>query len=157
MADLKHLTRAWDVDRFIVLEESKVVAIRFSAFENCTDPNDADNEFFESTMLIDGALTEIAKKVSNFCQIFAVDTTVVPEFNEMFELDPSVEPFAVMFFFKNKHIKVDLGTGNNNKINFVVEPEDLIDIIEAVYIGAKEKNLGLVKSVKRYRQAAITR
>ena len=25
---------------------------------------------------------------------------------------------TVMFFFRNKHIMIDLGTGNNNKINW---------------------------------------
>ena len=31
----------------------------------------------------------------------------------MYEL---YDPCTVMFFFRNKHIMIDLGTGNNNKI-----------------------------------------
>ena len=27
------------------------------------------------------------------------------------------DPCTTMFFFRNKHIMIDLGTGNNNKIN----------------------------------------
>lgn len=27
---------------------------------------------------------------------------------------------TVMFFFRNKHITIDLGTGNNNKINWLL-------------------------------------
>jgi DIM1 family U5 snRNP protein len=55
-----------------------------------------------------------------------------------------------MFFFRNKLIMVDLGSGNNNKLNFVLEDkQELIDIIETVYRGAK-KGRGLVVSPKDY-------
>ena len=36
----------------------------------------------------------------------------------MYEL---YDPCTVMFFFRNKHIMIDLGTGNNNKINWAME------------------------------------
>jgi DIM1 family U5 snRNP protein len=36
-----------------------------------------------------------------------------------------------MFFYRNKHIMVDLGTGNNNKINWSIDDkQEMIDIIE---------------------------
>lgn len=42
----------------------------------------------------------------------------------------------------------DFGTGNNNKLNWVLEDkQELIDIIEAIYRGAK-KGRGLVVSPK---------
>jgi len=45
---------------------------------------------------------------------------------------------------------MDLGTGNNNKINWVLEDkQELIDIIETVYKGAK-KGKGLVISNRDY-------
>ena len=45
---------------------------------------------------------------------------------------------------------IDLGTGNNNKINWVINSkQELIDIIETIYIGAK-KGKGLVISPKDY-------
>ena len=45
---------------------------------------------------------------------------------------------------------IDLGTGNNNKVNFLIEDkQELIDIIETVYKGAK-KGRGLVVSPKDY-------
>jgi len=35
-----------------------------------------------------------------------------------------------MFFFRNKHIMIDLGTGNNNKINWAIEDkQEFIDIV----------------------------
>ena len=41
---------------------------------------------------------------------------------------------TMMFFFRNKHIMIDLGTGNNNKINWALtDKQELIDIIETVY------------------------
>ena len=41
----------------------------------------------------------------------------VPDFNTMYEL---YDPCTTMFFFRNKHIMIDLGTGNNNKINWAM-------------------------------------
>ena len=72
-----------------------------------------------------------------------------------------------MFFFRNKHMVLcsssksgdltltgqqmcDFGTGNNNKLNWVLEDkQELIDIIETIYKGAK-KGRGLVVSPKDY-------
>ena len=46
--------------------------------------------------------------------------------------------------------KVDFGTGNNNKLNFEIHnKQDLVDILETVYRGAK-KGVGLVVSPKDY-------
>ena len=51
---------------------------------------------------------------------------------------------------RNKHIMIDLGTGNNNKINWAMEDkQELIDIVETVYRGAR-KGRGLVVSPKDY-------
>ena len=44
-----------------------------------------------------------------------MDITKVPDFNTMYEL---YDPVTVMFFYRNKHIMIDLGTGNNNKITW---------------------------------------
>ena len=49
-----------------------------------------------------------------------------------------------------QHIMIDLGTGNNNKINWAIEDkQEIIDIIETVYRGAR-KGRGLVVSPKDY-------
>lgn len=37
----------------------------------------------------------------------------MPDFNVMYEL---YDECTIMFFFRNKHIMIDLGTGNNNKV-----------------------------------------
>jgi DIM1 family U5 snRNP protein len=60
------------------------------------------------------------------------------------------DPVTLMFFFRNKHMMCDFGTGNNNKLNWVLEDkQELIDIIETIYRGAK-KGRGLVVSPKDY-------
>mmetsp|Transcript_133 Transcript_133/g.217 ORF Transcript_133/g.217 Transcript_133/m.217 type:complete len:102 (+) Transcript_133:203-508(+) len=54
------------------------------------------------------------------------------------------------FFFRNKHIMIDLGTGNNNKVNWHINSrQEYIDIIETVFRGAR-KGRGLVVSPKDY-------
>ncbi|XP_049937735.1 thioredoxin-like protein 4A isoform X1 [Schistocerca serialis cubense] len=100
-----------------------------------------------SCMKMDEVLYSIAEKVKNFAVIYLVDITKVPDFNKMYEL---YDPCTVMFFFRNKHIMIDLGTGNNNKINWPLEDkQEMIDIIETVYRGAR-KGRGLVVSPKDY-------
>ncbi|CAM9451063.1 unnamed protein product [Chrysoparadoxa australica] len=87
-------------------------------------------------MQMDEVLASIAETVKNFAQIYVVDISQVPDFNTMYEL---YDPCTVMFFFRNKHIMIDLGTGNNNKINWVLNnKQELIDIIETVYRGASK-------------------
>jgi hypothetical protein len=49
----------------------------------------------------------IADKVKNFAAIYLVDITKVPDFNKMYEL---YDPVTVMFFYRNKHMMIDLGT-----------------------------------------------
>mmetsp|Transcript_74256 Transcript_74256/g.118265 ORF Transcript_74256/g.118265 Transcript_74256/m.118265 type:complete len:105 (+) Transcript_74256:151-465(+) len=98
-------------------------------------------------MLMDEILFAIAEDVSKFAVIYLVDNSKVADFNTMYEL---YDPCTIMFFYRNKHIMVDLGTGNNNKINFLMnEKQELVDIIECVYRGAK-KGRGLVISPKDY-------
>ena len=98
-------------------------------------------------MKMDEILYQIAEKVKQWCVIYVVDITETPDFNAMYEL---YDPVAVMFFWRNKHIQVDLGTGNNNKINWALgSKQELLDILEVVYKGAK-KGKGLVVSPKDY-------
>ena len=132
---LPHLESGWDVDQAIVTEEDRVVMIRFG--------HDEDPE----CMLQDETLFNIAQKVSNMAVVYLVDLSQVPDFNKMYEL---YDACSIMFFYRNKHIMVDLGTGNNNKINWALtNKQELIDIIESVYRGAT-KGRGLVIAPKDY-------
>ena len=83
--------------------------------------------------------------MKNFAVIYVCDLDQVPDFKQMYELYDAV---TLMFFFRNKHMMCDFGTGNNNKLNWVLEDkQELIDIIETIYRGAK-KGRGLVVSPK---------
>lgn len=98
-------------------------------------------------MKMDELLYGIAELVKRFAVIYLVDIDQVPDFNKMYEL---YDPLAVMFFFRNRHIQVDLGTGNNNKINWAMrDKQEVLDIVEVVYKGAK-KGKGLVNSPRDY-------
>ena len=71
--------------------------------------------------------------------------TVLSLWSEVVTLD-----FADSAAARPQHIMIDLGTGNNNKINWAFnEKQELIDIIETVYRGGR-KGRGLVVSPKDY-------
>ncbi|CAK6960987.1 hypothetical protein JOB18_049551 [Scomber scombrus] len=121
---LPHLHNGWQVDQAILSEEDRVLVIRFG------------HDWDPTCMKMDEVLYSIAEKVKNFAVIYLVDITEVPDFNKMYEL---YDPCTVMFFFRNKHIMIDLGTGNNNKINWTMEDkQEMIDIVETVYRGARK-------------------
>ena len=132
---LPHLRSGWAVDQAILNEESKVVVIRFG------------HDWDTTCMEMDEILFGIADDVKNFCSIYLVDLSEVPDFTTMYEL---YDQCTTMFFFRNKHIMIDLGTGNNNKITWAFNnKQEMIDIIETVYRGAR-KGRGLVISPKDY-------
>ncbi|KAF7528576.1 hypothetical protein G7054_g10118 [Neopestalotiopsis clavispora] len=168
---LPHLTTGWHVDQAILSEEERLVCIRFgrdwdpdcmkqdgecgSTCASLSVPTVASFIFvplwrkskltYYPTRV--EVLYKIAEKVKNFCVIYLCDIDQVPDFNQMYEL---YDPCTIMWFFRNKHMMIDLGTGNNNKLNFVLEDkQELIDICETIYKGAK-KGRGLVVSPKDY-------
>ena len=132
---LPHLNTGWEVDQAILSEEKRLVIIRFG------------HDWDPQCMLMDEILYKVADLVRNIAVIFLVDITKVPDFNTMYEL---YDPVTVMFFFRNKHMMIDLGTGNNNKINWAMNnKQEFIDIIETIYKGAR-KGKGLVISPRDY-------
>ena len=132
---LPHLENGWEVDQAILQEEDRVVCIRFG--------HDAD----KTCMQNDEILVKCAETVQKFAVFYVVDISQVPDFNTMYEL---YDACTIMFFFRNRHIMVDFGTGNNNKMIWGLDDkQELIDILEVVYRGAS-KGKGLVISPKDY-------
>lgn len=132
---LPHLESEEAVNKALQEEEDRVVVIRWGT--------DAD----PTCMIMDETLYKVAELVKNFAVIYLVDITRVKAFNEDFKL---TNPCTVMFFHRDKHIMVDMGTGENNKITFpITNSQDLIDIIEVVYRGAR-KGRGLVNAPRDY-------
>nr|GMD16598.1 thioredoxin-like protein YLS8 isoform X2 [Ipomoea batatas] len=122
-----------------------VVAPPRSATMHCQKTHITMDEFTNEYM--DEVLASVAETIKNFAVIYLVDITEVPDFNTMYEL---YDPSTAMFFFRNKHIMIDLGTGNNNKINWALkDKQEFIDIVETVYRGAR-KGRGLVIAPKDY-------
>lgn len=118
----------------------------------------AGMEHYLATQKIDSLLSELAPKVRKFCKIFSVDTSKVPEFNGLYELGHDRDPFALMFFYRNTHIKIDVGTGNTNKINFFAFEDwsDLLPMVEAAYrAGKMGKNMTSVE--RKYSTVALRR
>lgn len=135
---LPHLRTGWHVDQSIISEEDRIVVIRFGREEEL------------ECMVIDELLFQILEKIKNFAVVYLCNIDRVPDFNQMYELGQDNEPYTVMFFYRNKHMMIDFGTGNNNKLNFLIyDSQELIDIIETIYRGAK-KGKGLVVSPKDY-------
>ncbi|XP_010240648.1 thioredoxin-like protein YLS8 [Brachypodium distachyon] len=132
---LPHLHSGWAVDQAIMAENERLVMIRFG------------HDWDETSMQMDEVLAGVAEKIKNFAVTYLVDITEVPDFNTLYEL---YDPSTVMFFFRNKHIMIDLGTGNNNKINWAMKDKhEFVDIVETVYRGAR-KGRGLAIASKDY-------
>ncbi len=98
---LPHLTSGWHTDQAILNEDERLVVIRFG------------HDWDEQCMQMDELLYSIAEQIKNYAVIYLVDISQVPDFNKMYEL---YDPMTVMFFFRNRHMMIDLGTGNNNKV-----------------------------------------
>jgi DIM1 family U5 snRNP protein len=132
---LPHLKSGWAVDQAIMMENEKVVVLRFG------------HDWDPVCMKMDETLFKCSHLLSNFAVFYVVDIAEVPDFNKMYEL---YDPCTVMFFYRNKHIMIDLGTGNNNKINWAItDKQEFIDVVETVFRGAR-KGHGLVISPKDY-------
>ncbi|KAH7878548.1 putative thioredoxin-like 4A, partial [Lentinula edodes] len=90
-------------------------------------------------MTMDETLYSVAEKVQNFGVIYLCHITEVPPFNKA---------VLTSCTLRNKHIMIDFGTGNINKINWAMDnKQELFSIIETVYGGAS-KGRGLVVSPK---------
>uniref|UniRef100_A0A915E032 Thioredoxin-like protein 4A n=1 Tax=Ditylenchus dipsaci TaxID=166011 RepID=A0A915E032_9BILA len=129
---LPHLNNGWQVDQAILAEEDRVVVIRFG------------HDWDPSCMRMDETLYKVANKIKNFAVVYLVDISEVPDFNKMYEL---YDPVTTMFFFRNKHIMVDLGTGNNNKINWpITDGRSLLTLLRQF---TEELAKGVVLSFRR--------
>ena len=133
--ELVHLQNAWQVDKAILSEEERLVVIRFGHDD---DP---------AVQQMDSILLAIAPLVINYATVYLLDTRRVPDFDAMYEL---YDPVTTMLFWRGRHMQMDLGTGNNNKITWALrEKQEMLDILEVVYKGAR-KGKGLVIAPRDY-------
>ncbi|KAL6941863.1 U4/U6-U5 snRNP complex subunit dib1 [Hanseniaspora vineae] len=133
---LPHLHSGWHVDQAILHDQDRLVLVRFGRPQE------------KECMIIDEVLFQVAEKVRNFAAIYLCDIDEVPDFNDMYNLHD--DPVTIMFFWRNKHMVCDFGTGENNKMDFSIDDEqEMIDIIETIYRGAR-KGRGAVNSPYDY-------
>ncbi len=162
------LTSAWDVDRFIVLASvEKLVGVMFCPlFEQCRTgvrPGAAasggtsgaartQQQYLIEAATMANNIERIAVRVSRYCTFYFADTSVMTEFDAMYELHAE-EPLALLFFYRGKHVKLDVGTGNYNKINFPLDEDELLSVVEAAFVGAKKGQI-VVDAGRKFEQFA---
>eukprot|EP00438_Fugacium_kawagutii_P017006 Skav232636 [mRNA] locus=scaffold12:222598:224618:+ [translate_table: standard] len=145
---LPHLHSGWAVDQAILSEEERLVIIRFGHdYDSECMKSLGESVVSEAAKPMDEILYSVAEKIKSFAIIYLVDVKEVPDFNTMYEL---YDPVTVMFFFRNKHMMIDLATSPSP--NHMQQPagshaQEFIDIVETIYRGAR-KGRGLVMSPK---------
>lgn len=154
---LPHLNSGWAVDQVTILLSQNVYLGYINRRRACCGNtvwvfiflylNFFRQDHDSTCMVMDEILYSAAQLTKNYAVFYLVDKNKVSDFNTMYEI---YDDCTVMFFFRNRHILVDLGTGDNNKINWAMnDKQEFIDIVETVYLGAK-KGKGLVVSPKDY-------
>lgn len=138
---LPHLHTAFSVEQTLTQgEPERLVCLRFG------------HDFDPECMKMDEVLSQALETVKHICAIYLIDVKEVPEFTQMYEL---YDPCTLMFFYKGKHMMIDLGTGSRNKINWALSsPQELCDILEAIHRGA-QKGRDFVVAPKDYSQKFV--
>merc|ERR1712025_313960 len=82
-------------------------------------------------MEMDRILYNVNEKINDIVQIYLVDFTEVTDFTSLYSL---YDPCTIMFFFRGKHVHVDVGSGNTTKLNWpVYSEEDICQMVQIVY------------------------
>eukprot|EP00758_Cryptobia_borreli_P002914 Tbor_TRINITY_DN3387_c0_g1::TRINITY_DN3387_c0_g1_i1::g.23411::m.23411/K12859/TXNL4A, DIB1; U5 snRNP protein, DIM1 family len=110
-----------------------------------------------STQRMDEVLLAVARKTEKFCKVYTVDINEVPNFNQMYNLSDPDMGFAIMFFFKGQHIKIDVGSGDYNRINFNLEVDDLIPVIDDIWQAGQAGKTMCVSTAKKFSHAGVKR
>ncbi|KNZ52658.1 hypothetical protein VP01_348g5 [Puccinia sorghi] len=170
---LPHLPSGWHVDQAIIAEENRVVIIRFGhdwarsflshgammypvktscSLKRLFNPLRTGPYLKRFGMHADGRNPVWhLRKSEELCRHLFGRYHQSPRFHQDCRCtNCMIHVRSWCFFYRNKHIMIDLGTGNNNKINWAMDDkQELIDIVETIYRGAS-KGRGLVVSPKDY-------
>jgi len=115
----KILNSEYSVDQALLDEKKKIMVIFFGFNEKM------------SIKLYNLEIEFTLKKFSKFFALYVIDNKKMINFNRMYEL---FKKKCLIFFFKNKIIQIDLGSGNNNKIEkFYINKKDSIHFLETIY------------------------
>ncbi|ADM11120.1 Dim1-like protein [Encephalitozoon intestinalis ATCC 50506] len=125
------LTSVDDVNKVVGDTSCRLVVIRFGDKEDplCTHT--------------DALLEKICPLLSNYVDIYVCERNSVKELEEVMRLD---SPLNIMCFFNRRHIKIDCSSGDNDKINFLVENEEMLVEIFTLAYKAGVRGKGIIKS-----------
>merc|ERR1712232_1022848 len=107
-------------------EQAKVVCLRLGQDFDC------------DCMQMDQVIASTIDAVQSHCSIYAVDVREVPECVQEFNL--AGQSLALVFFFKGKPLRIDVGKGNlQTAITWAIEDrQEFVDLVEAVCRGAQQ-------------------
>jgi len=166
---LPHLHSGWEVDQAIVTEDDRVVVIRFGRDSDptCMIQDEILMKIAEKVKNFAVIYVVDIDEVPDFNQLYELYDPCTTMFfyrnKHIMGMCVIIIPCLLICFFL-VHVLisfflfvydfgfrvVDLGTGNNNKINWALaDKQEFIDVIETVYRGAR-KGRGLVISPKDY-------
>ncbi|KAL0236673.1 hypothetical protein PCE1_000071 [Barthelona sp. PCE] len=142
--DINHVVEldcAYHVDAMIKHVKERVVVMLF-----------ADSSDFDANIILE-IINNISEEVCRFAAIGYFDISNNSDFNLMYEFN---SPHNLMFFFEGRHILIDSEEGDRNKIDFVIDNEqDMIDVIERVFVGASKGLGSIVNPIKKQDRAAF--
>jgi len=119
-----YINSAYAIDQVLLDEDERIVILKFQRKGKFKD-----FEFFQKSL-------KIKKRLENFFSYFRLDYEKIRDFNLMYEL---FGKSAYIFFFKNKRIFIDHGSGNNNKIEkHLMDQKIFLKLVEGAYKHVKK-------------------
>ncbi|AFM97874.1 Mitosis protein DIM1 [Encephalitozoon hellem ATCC 50504] len=120
-----------DVNRAVGDTLCRLVVIRFG---------DSDDPI---CIHADAVLERAAHSLSNYVDIYTCERSSVEELVDVMRLD---SPLNIMCFFNRRHIKIDCSSGDNDKINFLVDDSEMLVELFTLAYKAGVRGKGIIRS-----------
>ncbi|TMW63343.1 hypothetical protein Poli38472_002284 [Pythium oligandrum] len=134
---LEQLTTKAAIDDAIRSTKDKVLILRFGRASDLV------------CMQQDDVLAKCERELFKMARMCIIEAEAVPIYAQYFDI--TLIP-ATIFFFNTQHIKVDYGTPDHTKfIGAFRTRQDLIDLVEVIYRGARHGKLIVDCPIERSR------